>query len=262
MTFLVLAHHRSGSNFLTEVLERHPKVTIVNEPFSMHTQAFKEVDLIRWETQPPVEFVDAERGAISFAEELFNLLRSTSRGLVRGFKETMLFEKLRWVSSQLPGLRLILGVRDPRAVVNSVLRHPNWQDWLYHASVPRYCTQIETGRTWDPITLISTSWAIRYYEALTFLRGASVPHVIVRLEDLIRQPEIELDSIMNLLGLDVDRAQGDFINKSSSRDRGGLYSPYRERASVLHGWRTGLKPTQAAQVVSIAGELMEELGYL
>ena len=46
--FLVLAHHRSGSNFLNDLLQAHPCIECLNEPLSMHTRFFRDCDLARW----------------------------------------------------------------------------------------------------------------------------------------------------------------------------------------------------------------------
>jgi len=43
--FLLLAHHRSGSNLLNDLLQAHPCIECLNEPFSMHTPFFREHDL-------------------------------------------------------------------------------------------------------------------------------------------------------------------------------------------------------------------------
>jgi LPS sulfotransferase NodH len=32
--FLILAHHRSGSNFLNDLVQAHPCVDCINEPFT------------------------------------------------------------------------------------------------------------------------------------------------------------------------------------------------------------------------------------
>ena len=46
--FFVMAHHRSGSNFLNDLLQQHSGIECLNEPLSMHTRFFREHDLALW----------------------------------------------------------------------------------------------------------------------------------------------------------------------------------------------------------------------
>ena len=46
--FLLMAHHRSGSNFLNDLLQSHPRIECLNEPLSMHTRYFRARDLEIW----------------------------------------------------------------------------------------------------------------------------------------------------------------------------------------------------------------------
>src|SRR5687767_880319 len=46
--FFVMAHHRSGSNFLNDLLQKHSCIECLNEPLSMHTRFFREHDLAPW----------------------------------------------------------------------------------------------------------------------------------------------------------------------------------------------------------------------
>src|SRR3954468_20497935 len=46
--FLVMAHHRSGSNFLNDVLQSCAGIECLNEPLSMHTRFFRDHDLAPW----------------------------------------------------------------------------------------------------------------------------------------------------------------------------------------------------------------------
>ncbi|MEU6865624.1 hypothetical protein ABZ924_20585 [Streptomyces sp. NPDC046876] len=46
--FLIIGHHRSGTNFLGEPIQRNPVVARANEPFSMRTDFFRDNDLRLW----------------------------------------------------------------------------------------------------------------------------------------------------------------------------------------------------------------------
>ena len=44
--FLILSHHRSGSDFMCNLLCENSKIECLNEPLSMHTDFFKKKDII------------------------------------------------------------------------------------------------------------------------------------------------------------------------------------------------------------------------
>jgi Sulfotransferase family len=269
MHFCILSHHRSGSNFLTDVMQEHPAISVIDEPFSMHTPLFPQLDLIRW---GPDDFladgwhgslVDRP-GVVGFLASLFAYLKGAPLGTSRGFKETGMTEKLGWLQRAIPSLKVIYLCRDPRAVVRSVLRHRARRQWRYELVVPRYARHypdvpfaIETG---DEIGRCISSWQIRHFEACRSL--AEGEHCTVRLEDLVRRPQATLDRIMNLLGLAIDDRQLDFIRASQEERRGGPYSTFRRAEDVLSGWRSELGVHERRRVEGQLHDEMRNLGYL
>src|SRR5690349_192263 len=125
--FLIMAHHRSGSNFLNDLLQTNAGIECLNEPLSMHTRLFRENDLTRWDAEdfdPQTLHPGlAEQPAVrTYLLDLRQYLMQSRRGRILGFKDTCLFGKLGWLSSFLPGLKVIFLRRDERAIVSSVLR--------------------------------------------------------------------------------------------------------------------------------------------
>ncbi len=269
MHFLVLSHHRSGSNFLTDTLQQHDCLTVIDEPLSMHTGIFPELDLVRWTAEEYDEEVlhhALTRAPVAqrFVRDLFDYLRSAPPGRGRGFKETILFEKLPWLHRALPAIRVIHLVRDPRAVVHSLLRLPMRKQWRYERSVPFY------ARTYGDVTLdlrsdneldrCISSWLIRHREAVTWL--SRFGYVTVRLEDIVRSPDGELHRLMGFLGFEVRPRQLDFIARSQSESRGGPYSTFRHRDEILHAWETGLPSDVQRHIAERVHADMEQLGYV
>ncbi|HST47607.1 sulfotransferase family protein [Jatrophihabitans sp.] len=266
--FLLLSHHRSGSNFLTDTLQAHPQVSVIDEPMSMHTEFFPSVDLIRWgaEDYHPARLhasMDVAPGARSFIQDLFDYLPAAAPGQVRGFKETMLPEKLPWLLAALPDLVVVYLVRDPRSVISSVLSRDFTKLWRYEVTIPRYRAlyddvpfPIEVG---DVFERCVSSWQIRHYETMRHLpRDRSLS---VRLEDSLTDPERTLTRVMAALGLAPTQRQYDFIEQSQQDSRGSAYSVFRRPADVLHGWSRNLTRRQVATIESRLSREMALHGY-
>lgn len=266
--FLIIGHHRSGTNFLGELIQRNPVVACANEPFSMHTDFFRDNDLRPWSA---AEYDQAvlhpelypHPKIVLFLQELRKWLGSAPEGCRRGFKETLLYEKLPWLGTYLPGLRIIHLVRDPRAVAASVLNVPEAdQLWKYSVTVPRYLEEQlghPPGRALDPFELCVRSIGIRWELARQSL--AAFEHITVRLEDLVEHPEDALGPLMKFLDLEPTREQQDFITDSQQSSRGGRYSSYRSRDAVLNSWRSRLTDAQQACLAGGLRSFLEEYEY-
>ena len=258
--FLVLAHHRSGSNFLNDLVQAHPRVDCINEPFSMHTPFFRHCDLEPWTAadfdprwlhrslaphEPLREFL---------CELRQHLLHSSARRLV-GFKETGLFGKLEWLKAFVPSLRVVIVKRDPRAVVSSVLRSGLMSLWRYgelvprafHALWPGYASQ--AGAAERDAELAAMSVAVRYRLAEQ-CAGLSETHAFW-LEDFMREPVPHLRRLCDFLGIDVHPLQSSFLAERQCVSRGGRYSSFRTRVDVNVGWRRSLEPRQVAAVDAV-----------
>lgn len=266
---MLIGHHRSGTNVLTDVLQAHSRVSFIDEPLSMHTRGFPRTDLERWgaDGYHPVHLHDALREyplSRRFFRDLASYLEATPGGQVRGFKETLLFEKIPWLLSAVPQLRIVHVVRDPRAVVASLLKHDVDRQWGYADRLAVYFARhpdspveplLET-----PLMRCVTSWKVRQYE---FRRSVeALPVVTVRLEDIVRDDESSLDLIMSFLDLEVERKQLVLRRESERETRGGMYSTYRHKDEVLDGWRRRLSPADQAFVTAACEEELHELGYI
>lgn len=262
--FLVMAHHRSGSNFLNDVLQSCAGIECLNEPLSMHTRFFREHDLAPWgadDHDPALLHASLrdDETVRRFLLELKAYLGQSRRGRVIGFKDTCLFGKLGWLKAFLPDLRVIFLRRDPRAIVSSVLRsklatlwsYPELVTGAFMREVPGYVSRVARGDAAMRTTeVVAMSVALRYELARRCLHHFE--HLSVELADISREPARVVAQLVSFLG--AEAAGGDaaaFIRARQAETRGGLFSSYRSLDDVENGWREHLGEAQLALIAEV-----------
>jgi hypothetical protein len=271
---MVMAHHRSGSNFFGDVLEAHPALACLNEPFTMHTSVFLPRDLIRWGAADyRSDVLHPDLADMSSAVESIKSLAGYTGLPGRGFKETLGFEKLGWIERVFPGWQVILYVRDPRAVINSVLSRPYMlKKWAYRPLVARYRDMYGGELPFEiayetPVDQLISSWQVRWYEAQRYIaesreRPGGLNVTLVQFEDLMADPEATLTRVMRSIGFDVHPNQLQFIEDShNGPSRGGDYSTVRDPQKVLNAWRGKLSAKEISRINWRLRHEMEVLGY-
>ena len=256
--FLLLAHHRSGSNFLHDLLQSHPGIECINEPLSMHTRFFRQCDLVPWSAADyradclPVAL--ARHGELhAYLLELREYLLRSDSSRVIGFKETALFGKLEWLKEFMPTLKVLWLVRDPRAVVSSVLRSGLLDFWRYCDLVPRAFRDCFPHYA-SPLAARSSDVSLRDAEVAAMsvavrramaLKGLPLfTHRVVQLEEAIARPHEFLLDLGDFLGLPPHEEQRAFLQQRQSTNRGGLFSSYRASGQVETRWRRHLTVPQ------------------
>ncbi len=264
--FMILSHHRSGSNFLHDLIQTHPQCECISEPFSMHTNVFREIDLIPWYAHDfdgsiLHPFLKTYPGTREFLHELKQFLVKPYPFHARGIKETMLFEKLAWLKKFIPELKIIFLVRDPRAVIHSIIRLNMFILWDYNKKIPYYIQHYYPEKVYleTPLHLCTWSWKIRYGLACTYLD--LFEHIVIRLEDIILNPEETLPSIMEFLNHEVDDHQWVFFDKSHRQTRGKAFSTYRSTKDILNG-KNRLSHEDRHYIESHLREEMVRLSYV
>jgi len=254
--YFVLAHHRSGSNFLNDLLQAHPRIECINEPFSMHTRYFRECDLSPWSSRdfhpetfhPELLPHDELRG---YMAEFREYLLQSSHHRVIGFKDTVFFEKLEWLKAFLPTLKVVFLKRDLRCIVSSLLRSNLLEFWNYADLVPPAFTGLHPryeplGDEHDAATrlaeIAAMSVVTRYTYAQRHLR--LFEHKVVYLDQLMSDPEGHLHDITAFLGVDPHEAPLSFLRRRQSASRGGTFSSFRTRDDVSNTWERHLQPSQ------------------
>jgi hypothetical protein len=254
--FLIMAHHRSGSNFLNDLLQTNAEIECLNEPLSMHTRLFRDHDLVPWEAEdfdPQVlhPCLADEPAMQAYLSELRQYLLQSRRGRILGFKDTCLFGKLGWLHAFLPGLKVVFLRRDARAIVSSVLRSKLAPFWHYADLVPPAFAQVCPGYTsrvaaHDAVLrateTAAMSVALRYELAHRSL--PALEHLTVDLEDLTCTPLTCLHRLTGFLGAGGDPEQAAFLTMRQSETRGGLFSSFRAVEDVGQTWQRHLSPQQ------------------
>jgi len=267
--FLIMAHHRSGSNFLHDLLQAHPAIECINEPLSMHTRFFRHCDLVQWsdaEFDPHVLHVALAKhpGLRAYLDEFKAYLLESNRTHVVGFKETALFGKLAWLKEFMPSLKVIFLTREPHAIVSSVLRCELADFWRYRDLVPRLFQEMwpdYRGRRADAdpqvraAEIAAMSVVTRYELARRSLH--LFDHRIVSLDALMQTPQAPLRSITDLLEIDPHADQFSFLAQRQITSRGGAFSSFRSPDEVRGNWRRHLSDRQ---VEAIDGVLLAVQG--
>jgi len=265
--FSLLGHHRSGTSFINDLVRTHPSVTSISEPLSQHLDLFRRPFSAHWPANSCADTCSHPSIAPGGETEVY--LQELRRwlwapGRVHGFKETALFEQTPWLYRLLGLLPTILIVRDPRAVVSSIVRrglHKTY--WDYKQRLHVYSCQsanfLDLNDYSDPIVLAATYWTMSM--SLALQQSKEYGWIIVRLEDVIQNPTIWLPRIMNAIGVDVHSTQWDFLYDAWQETRGAAHSHHRATHDVLDSWKEVLSNEDQRTVVSIAREAMAQLRY-
>lgn len=263
--YLVMAHHRSGSNFLNDLLQSHPRIECINEPFSMHTRYFRGCDLEPWTRDefdpallhPSLAPHDSLR---SYLLDFKGYLSESSDARVIGFKETVLFGKLDWLQAFLPSLKILFLKRDSRSVVSSVLRSNLLGFWDYARLVPpafkrlypHYVSKVQST-DWATLSaeIVAMSVATRHELARRAIQHFE--HMELRLDDLTREPEHHLQEISRFLGVQTNAAQLSFLMQRQAETRGGRFSSFRSPEDVERAWERHLSAAQVRVIEDVLG---------
>jgi hypothetical protein len=261
--YFVLAHHRSGSNFLNDLLQSHPRIECINEPLSMHTGHFRDCDLAPWsgaEFDPDVlhPSLASHESLRSYLLDFREYLCQSSSSRVIGFKDTVLFGKLDWLKAFVPSLKVLFLKRDPRSIVSSLLRSGLLEFWNYAALVPPAFEKLHPHYTGaresiDPAIkvaeLAAMSVALRY--ELAHRSIGAFEHKVLHLDELMRKPEECLTAVANFLGVESNQAQLSFIRDRQASSRGGAFSSFRTQEDVENRWQRHLKPEQIRVIENV-----------
>ena len=229
--FVIVNHHRSGSNFLCRLLKANKDVRCLNEPLSQHMGVFEEYDLVEFNNENIDEFLRGNEK--HFLEQMKEYICESPN--VSGFKDTCLYGKMNWMLEEFEGIKVIHLVRNPLAVVNSCLRNNMWKHWNYEYVINRYRQNNGLNVINDPFELCLESWKIRsqlYAKEMSEKKAFEI-----RLEDLTMDPYGELKKLMNYLELDVSPEQIRILNECYKQKKGKEYSIYRKKEDVLTDWK-------------------------
>ena len=261
--YFVMAHHRSGSNFLNDLLQAHPRIECINEPLSMHTRYFRDCDLEPWsrdDFDPVLLHRSLAPHALlrDYLSEFRSYLLQSSGARVIGFKDTLLFEKLEWVKAFIPSLKILFLQRDPRSVVSSVLRTTLLELWDYARVVPPAFRKLRPGYvsrvdTADKATAAAELVAMSIVTRHEFARRAirHFDHIDVHLDDVMQRPAERLEMIAAFLGVPPHGGPLTFLTQRQAMSRGGMFSSFRLQDDVRNTWERHLSAAQLQAIEDV-----------
>lgn len=251
---LVFGCARSGTSILGELIAAHPDVKYIFEAHSI------------WEVAGVGENgsnrLTAQQATAPVEEQLrrwFETHANTARLVVEKNPRNAL--RVPFLRQIFPEAKLIHIVRDGRDVACSMvpgcgggewqhLKPPSWQEWMRRVDGPVRCAM-----AWREIMEI----------ALADL--ASVPHLQVRYEDLVRQPRETAVKVMTFLQLGMMPSWAAFCDRIQNQTVGTYqaqhqlqWSRYDHHVRVGR-WRENLSAQEQELVHEQLGALLAKLDY-
>lgn len=259
--FFIVGCGRSGTTLLRTLLDRHPLVAIPLESlfiidYLRASQARPLADLLPMlVAEPEIKEwgLDVDLGAVAEASSMadaiehLHCLYAESQGKSRWGQKTPRFVRhMELLSDHFPTACFIHLVRDPRAVVSSLVRSDVHQSNVYYAS-RRWLKDVGAGLRFE----------------------SEHPGRVLRMsyEELVSEPEDQLREICRFVGLDWPDAgwwedgnlptadYSSFYDKIH-RNLDGPISPDR-----ISSWRRQLQPNEIQVIEAIVGPQMEQVGY-
>ena len=260
--FFIVASARSGTTFLRLTLNAHPEIAVPPESrFVTEFYSGEEIDVAEymtmleqherfkmWVLDPAV--VREEIGPLVRAPYV-DVVRATYRAFAKahgktywGDKTPRYIENIPLLARLFPDARFIHIVRDGRNVALSY-SHVNFGPKNVARAADLWARRVSLG-----IKDGRALGAERYLE--------------VRNEDLASNPRGEIERVCKFLGIDphekmfdpAERAKGEVEKKTHN------HTPEAAGRSAMSQWATDMKPGDIEVFESIAGPVLEELGYI
>ena len=267
MAFFIIGTERSGSNLLRVIFDAHPDVVVPHPPHLLRYLAdLKETDhdaivaatlsMVRghihpWEWMPSADEL-RQRSAedptvVGVFLALYDLAAEREGVAHWGCKSTFVVEHVDAVLDRRPDARFIWLVRDVRDVAVSSKR--------------------SVFNPFDPL-LTAELWARQQRVAIDTASRLG-PGRVLRLhyEDLLASPGLMVARLCDHVGLRMHDGMLRFHERNRARTTAGLSQSWENNNKpVLKNnsgkWREGLSARELGQVEAVAGEVMEELGYV
>jgi hypothetical protein len=270
---------RSGTTLLRRMVDAHPLIAITRRETHWIPDCFhKRIgitpdgmvthDLISWLmgyerfqlmdiTQTELEELLAAEPALPYADfvsRVFDLYAKHEGKKLAGEKTPRYARELPTLHALWPAARFIHLIRDGRDVCLSFL------DW---AKSPRIVGRFLPW-TQDPIASAALYW--EWHVRLARRAAFSLPSDLyreVRYEALVAQPREQCAAICTFLDLPFsDRML--LADVPPRKQRPGLGAKHARRPPTpgLRDWRSQMQPEHVQRFEGMAGDLLEELGYL
>lgn len=152
-----------------------------------------------------------------------------------------------------PNAKFILLIRDPRDQALSIMR---LNDQRQQRGQPNF---------YDDFREAARGWRDTLQSAKEVLRRCGIPHIEVRYEDLVAEPEATAKRLGDFLNMDVSAGlrfqQLEFVESHTKRFRhhDNLHNPINTQS--VGKWRDAMSHHDAQIFREVAGDLMKDLGY-
>ena len=265
MGFILLSHQRSMSSFFMNILRAHPDLSLLNEPLGQHLRCFRTYDLFSSFPSPITPLQKKEEKTLRGYVDSLKRWISCSDQMI-GFKEVLLLNKATWIRQHFSGYKIIVLVRDPRAVVEALIRRNLDKRWRYGDLLKTYFSQTSGQLQTFPDNRVGQCawiWKLRLYGLLENwqLLADNMPILLLHAEDLVQDLEGSLHTTMKFLEKEIDAHQIQYAQECWSEERGGLFSNYHKKAH-FYAWKKQLSTRHQYMVEQIAGKEMVQFGYL
>jgi hypothetical protein len=285
---LVTGAHRSGTSWVGKMLAASPKLAYISEPLNLlHRPGVMRATVEHWYTYiceenesqfltPMQETIDLryhlfrEIRSLRSLRDFFRMVRDRSNFLIGRIrhqipllKDPFAIFSAAWFAQRL-GCYVVIMVRHPAAFTSSLLRL-KWsfdfsdllkqpllmRDWLepYRAEM----VQILAKSDDDVLAQSCLLWKI-IYDVVSQLEDRYPQFLVVRHEDLSRDPLEGFRDIYSMMGLEFTRKEAQTILKFSGRDN-PKENPDREKYSIrldsrvsLNNWKKRLSRAEIDRI--------------
>ena len=258
--FFIVGCGRSGSSLLRSMLNRHEAIAIPLESLFIidYLRVSKRIDLAQlkamlvnepeireWGLDITLKDIEGSQ-TIEQAIELIHELYTRSHGKSFWGQKTPRFVRhTELLHAHFPQARFVHLIRDPRAVVNSLIRSDVHRSNAYHGS-HRWRREVDKG--------------------LAFTELHSDRATTVHYEDMVQDPETSLRTILQFLGLPFHQEilhHQEQETQEYSSFYSNIHSQLNRSVSTefVDKWKNQLTTTEIEAVEAICGKLMTRLGY-
>lgn len=296
---LVTGMPRSGTTWLAHMLERGGEATYINEPLNPRHYPGRSPGLFRAPVRHGFQyicdeneddFLDAYRELISFRYRPLEDIRAhrTVSDLKQVARHSARFQRARltrrralvadpyavfsadWFARRL-GFRVVVVVRDPAAVVSSrqrlgwglkFMNHVLSQPLLMRDRLGPFRSDLEAADkgSGDLLDANSLTWRVIYHWVAE-LRAVHPDVIVVRHEDLSRDPIGEFEQLYGRLGLRFGPAASRAIERATGPQNPPQLDPERPHSVTLDSranldaWKGRLRPEELARIRSLTHDV-------
>jgi len=257
--FFIVGCGRSGTTLLRTLLNRHPAIAIPLESLFiidylrvqdrydqkyLNSLVIREPELEEWGISVSVEDLQDSVSVARMISKLHEIYAESKGKSHWGQKTPRFVRYLDLLGKNFPSSKMIHMIRDPRAVVSSLIQSDVHQSNAYHGS-HRWMMDVRAGLTYE---LTHCSRVLRVFY-----------------EDLVKEPEEVLKAVFEFL--EMDSTGMTISGEKKTQEYSDFYENIHanlERSptpAFIDKWKQHLSSEEVLIVEGICGELMGELGY-